>query len=127
MNQLLNQLAKFATVGAVATVVHVASALLLNSFLNVPALEANIFAFVIASVPSYLGNWVWTFSRTSKITTSLPRFVALNLMCFAINQSIVFCVVEILELPLWIAMVPVLAVIPLVSFWMSRAKVFVAA
>jgi putative flippase GtrA len=127
VNSLIHQLAKFATVGVVATFIHVASALLLNSVFNLSALQANFGAFIIASVFSYLGNWVWTFKGLSKVATSLPRFIILNLLCFALNQSIVYYVVEVSHLPLWLAMIPVGAVIPAVSFWMSRAKIFVAA
>jgi putative flippase GtrA len=127
VDSLFHQLAKFATVGAVATIIHVISALLFNSLFHVSALQSNFLAFLIASVFSFLGNWVWTFRGLSKVSTSLPKFIALNLFCFFINQAIVYYVVEVEHLPLWLAMVPVIALIPIISFWMSRAKIFVPA
>jgi len=124
MNGLLRQVAKFATVGGGATGVHVLTALALNSLLQVAPLRANFVAFLVASLVSYMGNWFWTFDGTSHHAFSLPRFAALSLSCFAVNQAIVYGVVELLHQPLWLAMVPVVVVVPAFGFWLSKTQVF---
>ncbi len=127
MNAFLKQLTKFASVGAVATGIHVAMALLFNSVLGITALSANVLAFLSASIFSYLGNWLWTFGKVGTLAKSLPRFAFLNLACFTVNQTIVYFVVVILKLPLTVAMVPVIAIIPAFSFWLNKSRVFIAA
>lgn len=124
MNGLLRQLAKFAAVGGGATVVHVLTALAINSLLHVAPLRANFMAFLVASLVSYMGNWIWTFDGNSRHVFSFPRFVALSLSCFAVNQAIVFGTVELLHQPLWLAMVPVVVVVPAIGFWLSKTRVF---
>ena len=124
MNGLLRQVAKFATVGGSATGVHVLAALTLNSLVHVAPLRANFLAFLVASFVSYLGNWFWTFDGVSSHGFSLPRFAALSLSCFAVNQLIVYGIVELLHQPLWLAMVPVVVVVPAFGFWLSKTQVF---
>ncbi len=124
MNGILRQAAKFAAVGGGATGVHVLTALTLNSLLQFAPLRANFAAFLAASLVSYIGNWFWTFDGTSRHVFSLPRFAALSLSCFAVNQAIVYAIVAQLGLPLWIAMVPVVIVVPAFGFWLSKTQVF---
>ena len=125
MNGLLRQVAKFATIGAGATALHVASALLLNGLVGITALKSNFLAFLVASVFTYCGNYYWTFSKTGKIGTTIPRFIVLSSGCFAVNQTIVYVVTSLLHMPLWVAMIPVVAVIPAFSFWASKTKIFI--
>ena len=124
MNGLLRQAVKFAAVGGGATLVHVAAALTLNGLAHVAPLRANFLAFLVASCVSYLGNWFWTFDAASHHAFSLPRFAALSLSCFALNQAIVYGVVERLGHPLWLAMMPVAAIVPAFGFWLSKTQVF---
>lgn len=124
MNSILRQAVKFAAVGGGATFVHVLAALALNGIWDVPPLRANIGAFLLASLVSYIGNWLWTFEGASDHGFSFPRFAVLALACFAVNQTIVYAVVELLRQPLWLAMVPVIVVVPAFGFWLSRTQVF---
>lgn len=117
---------KFAAVGGGATLVHVLVALSLNGLAQVAPLRANFLAFLVASCVSYAGNWFWTFDGSSRHVFSLPRFAALSLSCFALNQAIVYGVVETLGQPLWLAMVPVVVVVPAFGFWLSKTKVFIS-
>ena len=124
MNGLLRQVAKFATIGTAATALHVTSALMFNGLMGFTALKANFLAFLVASIFTFCGNYFWTFSKTSTVFVALPRFIVLSLLCFAVNQAIVYGVTSLMQLPLWIAMIPVVAVIPAFSFWASKTKVF---
>lgn len=117
---------KFATVGGGATLVHVLAALTLNGLAHVAPLRANFLAFLVASCVSYAGNWFWTFEGSSSHGFSLPRFAALSLSCFALNQAIVYGVVEQLGRPLWLAMIPVVIVVPAFGFWLSKTKIFIS-
>jgi putative flippase GtrA len=125
MDGLLKQIAKFATIGVGATFIHVVSALLFNSFAKFSALQSNFLAFLVASAFTYCGNYFWTFAITGAVSSTLMRFIFLSVSCFTVNQSIVYFVTSVLQLPLGIAMIPVVAVIPAFSFWASKTKVFV--
>jgi putative flippase GtrA len=125
MDGLLKQIAKFATIGVGATAIHVVSALLLNSIAKFSALQANFLAFLAASAFTYGGNYFWTFAKIGAVSSTLMRFIFLSLSCFAVNQSIVYFVTYVLQLPLGIAMIPVVVVIPAFSFWVSKTRVFV--
>lgn len=124
MKQVLRQLPKFFAVGGGATAVHVAAALSFNGLAGIPPLWANVMAYFVASAVSYLGNWFWTFDAASRHGPAVPRFLALSLSCFAVNQAIVYAVVEWLGRPLWLAMIPVVIAVPAFGFWLSRSWVF---
>ena len=99
-------------------------AALVYNGLGVAPLWANFFAFLTAFIPSYAGNYVWTFERAADVKQSLRRFLALSLGCFAINQGIVYGVTEIARLPLWIALIPVIVVIPVAGYVLSKLWAF---
>lgn len=124
MPKLFRQLAKFASVGVLATGLHVVVALALNHFAGVEPLRANFMAFLVATLWSYFGNWAWTFGARDRVRSSAPKFLAMSLIAFALNQSIVYVVTKIEGLPLAVAMIPVVAIIPAFSFWLARTHIF---
>jgi putative flippase GtrA len=124
MPKIFRQLAKFVSVGVVATGLHVLVALGLNHFAAMEALRANFAAFLLATTWSYFGNWAWTFGGHDKVKTSAPKFLAMSSIAFALNQSIVYFVTKVEGLPLAVAMVPVVAIIPAFSFWLARTHIF---
>ena len=127
MKQLLLQAARFSTVGGGATALHIGAAIALNGLTGLSALRSNFAAFLIAVSISYLGNCFWTFGAASRHQRAVPRFLLLSLICFSVNQAIVFGVVTILAQPLWLAMIPVAAIVPAFGFWLNRTWVFVPA
>ena len=127
MKDLLHQLGKFVSVGLIATALHVIVALGLNGAFGLAPLRANVAAFAVATIWSYFGNWIWTFEAKARFQQSAPRFFAMSIGCFGINQAIVYGVTVVAQLPFWLAMIPVVAVVPAFSFWMSRTRIFNAA
>lgn len=126
MNGVFRQLGKFATVGIAATGLHLLAAITLHYIFHMGALGANFLAFLVASGFSYFGNWSWTFNRSGRLVATLPRFLVVNVFCFAINQGIVFILVEQFDLPLFMALLPVVAVVPVMGFWLNKTHVFVS-
>jgi putative flippase GtrA len=118
------QAVRFLAVGGGATAIHVAVALVLNGPLGVPPLQANFFAFIVAWCFSYFGNWRWTFGATSDHRSAGPRFFAVSLFLFCLNQAIVFVAVERLGWPFWAALAVVVAVVPVAGFAASRLWAF---
>ena len=126
MNTLIKQIAKFTSVGVLATIIHVTVAVFANARLGAPPLSANTIAFVVATVFSLLGNWAWTFEGLSKFRQAAPRFLLLSTFCFCVNQTIVYAMTSLAHLPLAVAMVPVVLTIPPLTFWLSKTRVFTA-
>lgn len=126
MTELHRQISRFAIVGMAATAVHIAMALCLNGLAAIPPLRANVLAFLMAWVISYLGNRGWTFAATTRHGVAMPRFLAVSLAGFAVNQALVFIITDLAGQPLWMAMIPVAVIVPAVSFLLSRLWVFAA-
>lgn len=122
----LVQIVRFGFVGGFVTALHVAVALFVNAAGGVEPLRANIIAFMVACAVSYALNWWWTFDASSHHAAALPKFMTVSLSGFAVNQAIVFGVVSVAGQPLWVAMVPVVFVIPAISFWLNKTWVFLA-
>jgi putative flippase GtrA len=118
------QAARFLAVGAGATAIHVAVALLLNGPLGVPPLQANGIAFLLAWGFSYFGNWRWTFGAASDHRSAGPRFFAVSLLLFCLNQGIVFIAFDRLGWPFWAALAVVVAIVPAAGFAASRLWAF---
>lgn len=114
------QLFRFGMIGGLSTVAHLAVGLALHHFAGFSPLWANLFAFLSAWSVSYAGNWLWTFEARTAHAYSVPRYVAVALSCFALNQSIVFMATEFLGWPFWLALIPVVLIVPAVGFVASR-------
>lgn len=89
MNKLL-ALVKFSVVGAGSTALHIFSVWALLTFTEITVATANIYAFCIATVFSYLLNTSWSFSSTR----SMERFkrfimVAVFGLCLTATVSLV--------------------------------------
>ena len=123
MEKLFQQAARFVSVGMLATGLHVSAAVGFN-MLGAAPLRANFLAFLIASLFSYFGNWAWTFEAQTRVKTSAPKFMAMSLAGFAVNQSIVYWVTVVHHQSMVLAMIPVVMIIPAFSFWMSRTHIF---
>jgi putative flippase GtrA len=124
MKTTVGQAARFMLVGSVATAIHVVIALALHSFANTKPLPANFFAFLVASGVSYSANRHWTFAAKTTHGTAISRFFAIAVIGLCLNQLIVYSIVEGLRQPFWIALIPVVTLVPAFTFWLNRTHVF---
>lgn len=127
MKTLTAQIVKFAAVGVMATLTHVAVGVGLHEFAHASPLTANLVAFLFATFVSCAGNWSWTFDRRTPLAKAGPRFLALALFCLGLNQTIVFFMTGVAGLPYASALIPVVTLVPALNFWLSRSRVFVDA
>jgi putative flippase GtrA len=126
MSALPAQFARFAVVGGLATLVHVTIGLSLAEGLGVAPWPANLVAFSTAVLVSYFGNQHWTFGARSRGLERLPRFLAIALMGLALNQALVYGLVDLLGWRYPAALAVVVTVVPLLSFTLNRTWVFAA-
>ena len=114
----------FLVVGAAATLVHVAIALLASETLGLPSLSANLAGYCAAFGVSYLANARLTFRRPTRNLAQFARFLSVSLIALALNQALVYGLVEKAGWPFRFALIPVVLVIPVISFALSKLWAF---
>jgi putative flippase GtrA len=122
---LFEQALRFGAIGTAASAAHVAIALTLIERASLPVLTANGLAFMVAVLVSYIGNHSWTFTRVGHHERHLPRFLAISLVGLALNQAIVFATVTMAGLPYLVGILIVIAVVPVLTFVLSRSWAFI--
>lgn len=122
---LLAQLLRFGLVGLLATAVHAAAYGVAVSRAAVPPLLANPLAFVAAFVISFVGHHRWTFAGHGA-EYAIPRFFATALLGLAVNQFMVWLLVERLGLPPLSALFSIVLLVPALVFIASRYWAFAA-
>jgi len=123
--RLFGQVLRFGAVGAAASATHVAVALILIEQVGLPIMTANGLAFAVAVLLSYIGNHSWTFVRAGNHERHLPRFIAVSLAGFALNQAIVFATVRLAGFPYLVGILVVIVVVPALTFLLSRSWAFI--
>jgi putative flippase GtrA len=124
MTAVVRQFGRFVAVGAAATATHVGVAMALVESGTVGFSVANIVAFCVALVVSYLGNHGWTFAAVGAHARRFPRFAVVAVMGLALNQLIVFLTVGLAGWNYRIALAVVVLVVPGLSFAVNRRWVF---
>ncbi len=120
------QLMTFVVVGGAATVTHTALALLAQRSLGFPPLAANLVGYISAVLVSYVCNARLTFQRPLMLPVQIVRFLALSVTALALNEALVYVFTGPLGLPFYVALVPVVLVVPLFTFTVSRLWAFAA-
>lgn len=94
---LRRQTGRFALVGLGATLVHLVSGSMLVAA-GIPALVANLPAFLISFGVSFLGHWRYTFpDRGIALSRALRRFLLVAIFGFGLNESILAVLLRVTE------------------------------
>lgn len=114
----VREAAGFLAVGVAATLTHLCVGLsLYYAFeLGLSALAANLAAFSIAYLVSYFGNATLAFPETRLGPASFFRFLSVSLASLALNQALVFALVDLAGRPYWQALAAVLIAVPPLTF-----------
>jgi putative flippase GtrA len=124
LKTLTRQVSRFAIVGGVATGLHFVTALVSESYLMLHPAWANTVGFLSAVTWSLVLNWAWTFDGQTAFRRAAPRFLLLAIVCFAVGQVIIMVAAGALHWPMWLALLPVVTLVPLLSFVGSKLHVF---
>ena len=114
----------FGLVGGVATITHVATALVAHDYGRFAPLTANFSGYVCAVLVSYFGHARLTFQRPALQGQQFARFVITSLSVLVLNQLIVFVGVNLIHAPFAWALVPAVIVVPVVTFAISKLWAF---
>ena len=121
--QLVRQLLSFGTVGMLATVVHVSLAYFLMIQTETNPYLANLAGFLAAFGISFIGNARLTFRYDGNLSGPAVRFLVISLASLALTSTIT-ALVEAYGLPRWTYVAMTLAVVPPVTFLLSKFWVF---
>lgn len=128
MRSVIHQLSKFASVGVVATAVHAAVYAVLGGL--VAPMLANLLAFLVAFIFSYTGHFLWTFrtqtqgQEVHKAFVYQVRFLVVALSGLMLNSLAVWSVTELLQIDYLYAVVPMVFMVPLVTFVLAKLWAF---
>jgi putative flippase GtrA len=113
------QAVRFAWVGIGVTALHVFIATWLITRQELSPVSANGFAFVTATLVSYVANTLWSFKRTLE-THSLLRFVSVSLVGLLATLGI-SAGAEAMGVAYYFGIGAVVTLVPGLSFLMHRA------
>lgn len=121
----IRTLTKFVGVGLVATGVHTGLALILANFLGFHPIAANISGFTVAFFISFFGHFFWTFANSNNtVHQTMPRFIISAIIGAAASNGLLWILLNSVLLPNNISILASIAIVPLVTFLLSRLWIF---
>lgn len=124
MNPVVREILRFGSVGAGATLVHLAGAWLANRGLGFQPFLANACGFAVAFTLSYLGHFYWTFGRQAGHARHLPRFIVVAGVGYALTNLVVWLVTMRGGYPFEAALAVILVVVPTSTWLLARIWAF---
>lgn len=121
---VIHEIKRFVVVGVAATACQVAVTLAAHRWMALGGILASIVGYAAAVGVSYLGNSHFTFRRPVLHGPQFVRFATISLTGLAINLGTVYVATHALGWPLWLAMAPVVMVVPASTFLMSKFWAF---
>lgn len=123
-NTHIMQIARFITVGLTAASVHFSVVVMLVQLFHYAPLVANVGGFIVSFQVSYWGHRIWTFSATEVLhREAYPRLVMVQIINFSLNESLYYYFLN-QHLPYQLALLIVLAILPVFTFLTSKFWVF---
>src|SRR5690349_6327456 len=118
--QLFLQLMRFGVVGGLAAMVHLSVVVMIVQTMQIAPLVANVMGFLIGFQVSYYGHRYFTFADSDSLhRVAIPKLFLLQVMNFIINEYLFFVFLS-WQLPYPIALFLVLAIMPLITFFISK-------
>lgn len=112
--------ARFGAVGVAATTLHIGVVWALLTYSELPALLANLAAFICAFMLSFTGNYIWTFSAPGSPGRAMRRFFLISTLAFIANSTLLVTLLASGWLSPPLAAVTSAAIVPGISFIASR-------
>ncbi|CAM3106755.1 Putative flippase GtrA (transmembrane translocase of bactoprenol-linked glucose) [Paracoccus aminovorans] len=121
---MLGAAARFALTGGVATLVHLAIAIMLIR-LGVAPLIGNAAAFATAFMVSFWGHHLFTFAGHGvDVQNSLSRFVIVAVLGFIANESSLALLLKFAAVPAELALLVSTLIAAVLTFFLSRYWAF---
>jgi putative flippase GtrA len=115
---------RFAIIGVLATIVHIAIVWVLISHAGLFPIVANLLAFLVAFILSFSGHYYWTFYSRSDRMQALRRFFVISGSAFVLNNIVLTGLLSIEIITAVMAAIYAAFLIPVFTFILSRLWVF---
>ncbi len=115
---------RFASVGLLATAIHVAIVYALVEAAGVEPVIASIPAFLAALVASYLLNRNWTFAAGESGIAGFFKYSLVALGGLLLNAVIMYVAVHVMQAHYLLGLAIVVAIVPVASFLLQRDWTF---
>lgn len=121
--RLASQILSFGSVGMLATLAHIAVAYGLLEWSEMNPFAANLCGFLSAVGISFAGNARLTFDYRADWRPAAARFALVSLTSLGLTTAILG-VIEARQLPYWTYVLATLAIVPPLTFLLSKFWVF---
>jgi len=121
------QMLRYAVAGGLITLAVAASYWAIAEYLGVDPMVSLAIVFLAFSLVSYVVHGVFTFKdhgERDRHHVRGPRFVAINVLGFVVNQGFVWYLVKYLDGPTWWPTIPMVLFTPLLTFALHRRFVY---
>ena len=121
------QMVRYAVAGGLITLAVAAGYWAITEYLGVDPMISLAIVFLFFSGVSYLVHGAFTFKdhgERDRHHVRGSRFVAINVLGFAVNQGFVWYLVKYLDGPTWWPTIPMVVVTPLLTFALHRRFVY---
>jgi putative flippase GtrA len=121
------QMARYAIAGGLITFAVAGAYWAIAEYLSVDPMVSLAIVFVAFSVVSYFVHGAFTFKdhgERDRHHVRGPRFVAINILGFVVNQAFVWYLVKHLGGPTWWPTIPMILFTPLLTFALHRRFVY---
>ncbi len=119
--KLRHRLFYFLGIGSTAAFVHLTTVFVLVTLINIPALVANIFGFLIAFNVSFVGHKHLTFSQMhDKKILRLSHFFIVAASAGILNETLYFLMLRYTSLNYLVSLFMVLGFVSIYSFTLSK-------
>lgn len=95
---LVRQFSIFTLVGAVGTITHYLTLVILVEVFFINAVVASAFGATVGAFTNYFLNYIYTFRSTIPHIKSLPKFMSIATAGFALNALIMFWGTEVVQI-----------------------------
>lgn len=125
MSPIHRSISWFTIIGAAAALDHYVVALIANHVMHLSPAWANVTGFCCAFPVSYFGHRHLTFpDQTKTHLQAFPRFMAVALLGFFANQSLLLFILQFTIVPFWLALAIVMIIVAVCTYLLSRHWAF---
>lgn len=124
MGKGLNQFVIFSAIGAVGTVGHYATLILLVEVLSQPPILASSLGFVVGALINYILNYHFTFKSNKPHREALLQFLLVAAVGAGINAGLMYLCIEFLQLHYFIAQLLATGIVLLWNFIINKYWTF---
>lgn len=123
---LAPQFMRFSVTGCLSTAVHFSLVAFLVSIMKFLPITANVIAFLIAFIVSYVGHKNFTFATQYQTVhqQALLRFFIIATISFILNETLYYYFLYALHLNYLLALIIVLSSVSCFTFTLSRTWAF---